>query len=64
MKKLIFSTFLLLVFLLSSCAYLEGEYDHQIEHAVVDNGTHICEYVKGVKINCYLKGEQNEKEKI
>lgn len=61
MKKLSFSAFLLLVFLLSGCSYLENlNYDREIEHVVIDNGDTICEYVKGVRINCYKKNESEE----
>lgn len=59
MKKLtslLCKTFLLSVFLLTSACSLI-EYDRQIEHAIVDNGDYLCEYVKGVKINCYKKTE-------
>lgn len=67
MKTLIFSTFLLSVFLLSACGYLQNlDYDRELEHAVVDNGDVVCEYVKGVRINCYKKSDikEIENEKI
>lgn len=58
MKKLLISTFLLQVFLLCGCSYLKDfDYNHEIEHVVIDNGDSICEYVKGVRINCYKKIE-------
>lgn len=64
MKKLmnlLCKTFLLSVFLLTSACSLI-EYDRQIEHAIVDNGDYLCEYVKGVKINCYKKSESEVKD--
>lgn len=55
-KKIIFSTFLLLVFLLPACSTFQDlMIDQEIEHVVVDNGDTLCEYVKGVRINCYKK---------
>lgn len=61
MKKLTFSAFLLGVFLLSGCSYFKNfDYNHEIEHVVIDNGDSICEYVKGVRINCYKKNESEE----
>lgn len=63
MKKLMnlfCKTFLLSVFLLiSGCSLVE--YDRQIEHAIIDNGDYLCEYVKGIKINCYKKTESEVK---
>ena len=61
MKILIFSTFLLSVFLLSACSYLRNlDYNRELEHAIVDNGDVLCEYVKGVRINCYKKSDIKE----
>lgn len=63
MKKLLISTFLLSVFLLPACSYLQGlELGQEIEHVVVDNGDTLCEYVKGVRINCYKKTNESEVE--
>ena len=46
---------------MSGCSYLKGfDYNHEIEHVVIDNGDSICEYVKGVRINCYKKNESEE----
>lgn len=62
MKKFLISTFLLSVFLLTSaCSYLQGlDFGQEIEHVVVDNGNTLCEYVKGVRINCYKKTTESE----
>lgn len=63
MKKLLISTFLLSVFLLPACSYLQNlDYNREIEHAIVDNGDVLCEYIKGVRINCYKKSTESEVE--
>lgn len=60
LMNLLCKTFLLSVFLLTTgCSLVE--YDRQIEHAIVDNGDYLCEYIKGVKINCYKKSESEVK---
>lgn len=61
MRKILINTFLLSVFLLPACSYLQDlEYNRELEHVVVDNGDVICEYVKGVRINCYKKTNESE----
>ena len=68
MKKIFYKTFLFSVFfLLSACSSFQTlDVNREIEHVIVDNGDVLCEYVKGIRINCYNKneGEKNETQKI
>lgn len=56
----LFSTFLLLGFLLSGCSNFE--YSDGNVKAVYDNNGYHCEYVKGVRLNC-VKMEIDDEEK-